>query len=165
MNQCSETKTGSWYCKFSILCNYLQSPLLFLIRLYWGWQFTISGYGKFLNITQVAGFFSELGIPMPLLQAYLVGTIELAGGLLLLIGLFSRLSALFLTIIMSAAMWLTGQEQLLNLFQDFDAVTKLNPFLFLYAALLILVFGPGMFSVDGMIRYWHKSKKDECCKK
>ena len=44
------------------------------------------------------GFLAQLGVPAPTLMGYVVTLVELGGGILLIIGLFSRLAALLLTI-------------------------------------------------------------------
>jgi putative oxidoreductase len=44
------------------------------------------------------GFLAQLGVPAPTLMAYVVTLVELGCGILLIIGLFSRLAALLLTI-------------------------------------------------------------------
>src|SRR5271156_5746232 len=80
----------------------LQSPLLLAIRLYWGWQFFLTGRGKLMNPRKVAEFFQSLHIPFPAFNVYLAGGTECFGGLLLLAGLGSRLVALpliFVTVI------------------------------------------------------------------
>ena len=41
----------------------LQSPFLLLVRLYWGFQMTQTGWGKLHNLAKVAEFFTSLGIP------------------------------------------------------------------------------------------------------
>src|SRR6516162_1022130 len=43
----------------------LQTPLLLAVRLYWGWQFAQTGWGKLHNIPHVTEFFMSLGIPAP----------------------------------------------------------------------------------------------------
>src|SRR5437763_579298 len=64
---------------------------LLLIRITWGWQFFQTGWGKWKNLTRVAGFFESLGIPLPRFNAVLASTTECVGGLLLLVGLGARL--------------------------------------------------------------------------
>src|SRR5271166_4729069 len=81
----------------------LQSPFLLAVRLYWGWQFMQTGWGKLSDIGKVVKFFTTLGIPAPALNAYFVSTLELGGGLLLILGLGSRLIALPLAVDMIVA--------------------------------------------------------------
>ena len=134
--------------------NFLQPFFLLAIRLFWGWQFFNSGIGKFADIDSVAGYFSTLGIPAPMLNAYIAATIETFGGLFLLLGLASRLIAIPLVITMIVALRTAHQEVTINLFDDPVLVAQQPPFTFLLASLIIFVFGPGPFSLDGAIKRW-----------
>ena len=40
----------------------LQSPFLLVVRLYWGWQFAQTGWGKMHNIGKITDFFMSLNI-------------------------------------------------------------------------------------------------------
>src|SRR3712207_7868541 len=55
-----------------------------------GFQKLQAGVGNF------GGFLAQLGVPLPTLMAYVVTFVELVAGILLILGLFSRLAALFL---------------------------------------------------------------------
>src|SRR3712207_7961984 len=57
-----------------------------------GFQKLQAGPGNF------GGFLAQLGVPLPTLMGYVVTLVELVGGILLIVGLFSRLAALLLTI-------------------------------------------------------------------
>ena len=129
----------------------LQSPLLLVVRLYWGWQFFQTGLGKLMNHDKVAGYFQSLHIPMPSLNAYLAGTTECLGGLLLLIGLGSRLVSLPLLFVLAIAYITAESDALKSLFSDPDKFTGATPFLFLMTCLMVLAFGPGKFSVDWLL--------------
>ena len=132
----------------------LQSPLLLLIRLCWGIQFCMTGSGKLQHIEKVTGFFSSLGIPFPMANAYLVGCTEMIGGFLLTIGLATRLTALPLITTLVVA-YITSEKDALKAlftFTDIDPFLNATPFLFLFACLIILIFGPGIFSVDYLIQ-------------
>jgi putative oxidoreductase len=125
-----------------------QSIFLLLIRLYWGWGFFQTGKGKLSNIAQPTQFFQSLGIPFPHAQAILCGTTECIGGLLLLVGLLSRLISIPLTILLIVA-YLTADIALVkNIFGDPDKFLAADEFLFLYTVLIVLLFGPGKFSLD-----------------
>lgn len=43
--------------------SYLRSPFLLAVRLYWGWQFVQTGWGKMHSIGKITGFFMSLNIP------------------------------------------------------------------------------------------------------
>jgi len=126
----------------------LQSPLLLAVRLYWGWQFFQTGFGKLRNIDKVVDFFTNLGIPFPSFNAHMVGTLEFVGGMLLFIGLGSRIIALPLTFNMLVAYITADHEALLSFFSDPGKFYGADPFTFLFASLLILIFGPGKISLD-----------------
>ena len=49
------------YGKFFGIVDYLRSPFLLAVRLYWGWQLIESGWGKLHNLSKIAGFFASLG--------------------------------------------------------------------------------------------------------
>src|SRR5271163_4871603 len=92
-----------WYSHFSRGASYLQSPFLLFVRVYWGWQFAQTGWGKLHNLPHVIEFFTSLGIPAPAANAYFVSTLELVGGILLALGLGGRLIATPLAIDMLVA--------------------------------------------------------------
>ena len=128
--------------------SHLQSPLLLAVRLYWGWQFFQTGYGKLMHISKVIGFFTSLGIPFPAFNAYFVSSLECVGGVLLFLGLGSRVIALPLTIDMLVAYIAADREALSSIFSDPGKFYAADPYTFLFAALLVLIFGPGKISVD-----------------
>jgi putative oxidoreductase len=139
------------YPRFASAANYLQAPLLLVIRLYWGWQFFQTGWGKLTHLSRTGGYFSSLHIPFPQFSAGAAGTVECLGGLLLLAGLFSRFASLALVVILSVAYATAESEALGMLFSDPDKFTGATPFLFLFACLVILAFGPGPLSADRFI--------------
>jgi len=139
------------YLRFTSAASALLSPFLLIVRLYWGWQLIQTGWGKLHNIPHVTEFFTSLGIPFPGLNARFVSTTELVGGILLGIGLFSRPVALLIAADMFVAYWTDGREQLLSFFSDPGKFYSYDAYTYLFAALLILVFGAGKISVDHLI--------------
>lgn len=129
----------------------LQSPFLLAVRLYWGWQFMQTGWGKLTDIGKVVQFFTGLGIPAPALNAYFVSALELGGGMLLILGLGSRLIALLLAGDMIVAYITADREALLSIFSNPDKFTAATPYTFLVAALIVLIFGPGKYSLDALL--------------
>jgi len=129
----------------------LQSSFLLAVRLYWGWQFMQTGWGKLTDINKVVGFFTDLGIPAPALNAYFVSALEFGGGLLLILGLGSRLIALPLVIDMIVAYITADREALFSVFSNPDKFTAAAPYTFLIASLIVLIFGPGKASVDSFL--------------
>ena len=68
---------------------------LLLVRILVGWVFVSEGIQKFVFPAQLGvGRFEKIGIPSPHVMAPFVGSVEIACGSLLLIGLFTRLAVL-----------------------------------------------------------------------
>ena len=141
------------YQQFVSFLNHTQSPLLLLIRLYWGWQFAQDGWGKLTHLDRVTQFFTSLGLPAPGMTALTVALVEFFGGLLLILGLASRLVSLVLFVNMTMA-YLSVPDDRANFFhilskpEDFYGA---SPYTYWFAALLILVFGPGAIAVDWLL--------------
>ena len=129
----------------------LQSPLLLVLRLYWGWSFFQTGKGKLMNLAQTTEFFQSLNIPLPGLNATMAGTVECVGGLFLLLGLASRLTAIPLVVTMIVAYLTAEIETVKNIFSEPDKFLAADPFLFLLVSVIVLVFGPGAFSLDRLL--------------
>jgi putative oxidoreductase len=151
---CMISLTQRFYQRLVKIASLLQSPLLLVIRLYWGWEFFGTGTGKLMHHEKITGYFQSLHIPLPSFNAYLVGATECVGGLLLLIGLGSRLISLPLIFSLTIAYITADSEAVKSIFSDPDKFTSATPFLFLMACLIVLAFGPGKFSID-----WLLSKK------
>src|SRR5450755_1244416 len=135
--------------------NHLQSPLLFAIRFVWGIQLMQAGFGKLLNIETPIGYFTQLGIPFPVENAWLVSFTETFGGMFLALGLLTRLTAIPLIINFIVAYLTTEQKSLHELLSlNTDDFFAAAPFLFLFAAVIVLAFGPGVFSLDYLITRW-----------
>jgi putative oxidoreductase len=138
--------------------NSLQSLFLLLVRLYWGWQFFQTGWGKLHNLPHVIEFFTSLGIPAPALNAYFVSGLECFGGILLAVGLGSRLLALMFVFDMLVAYITADRAALFSIFSKPDDFYAAAPYTFLMASLIILIFGPGKFALDYVIeRKWASS--------
>ncbi|HEX9223710.1 MAG TPA: DoxX family protein [Candidatus Acidoferrales bacterium] len=129
----------------------LQSPLLLVVRLYWGWQLSQNGWGKLHNLEKVSNFFSSLRLPAPCPTAVFIATVEFLGGILLAIGFLSRPVALVITIDMAMAYIVADREALFSFLSDPGKFYNADPYTFLFAALLVLVFGAGKISADSLL--------------
>ncbi|QEE30379.1 DoxX family protein [Terriglobus albidus] len=130
----------------------LQSPMLLAVRLYWGYQFAQTGWGKLHHLARITDFFTSLGIPFPGLNAHFVAGLEFAGGILLMLGLMSRPVALLLAGNMFVAYLTADREALLAIFSDPGKFYVADPYTFLFASVMVLIFGPGWFAIDTIIR-------------
>jgi putative oxidoreductase len=133
------------------LGSWLQPVLLLVIRGWWGWSFFLTGKGKLLNLERTTSFFTELGLPLPKLNAIMAGSTECFGGLLLLLGLGSRLVSVPLIFTMIVAYATADKEALAAIFSDTDKFTGATPFLFLLACVIVFAFGPGKISLDALL--------------
>ena len=131
--------------------SYLRSPFLLAVRLYWGWQFVQTGWGKMHSIAKITGFFMSLNIPFPAFKAYFVSGLEFFGGLLLMIGFASRFTGLLLAFNMLVAYWTADHEALVSIFSNPGKFYVADPYTFLFASLMVLILGAGLFSIDALV--------------
>ena len=139
------------YARFAAAAAGLQSPFLLLVRLYWGWQFTLTGWGKLHNLAKVTEFFASLGIPFPGINAHFVASLECAGGILLILGLAGRPVALLLAGNMLVAYLTADREALAAILSDPGKFYGAAPFTFLFAAIIVLIYGAGALSLDRLL--------------
>lgn len=134
----------------ALLAGLLRPLFLLIIRLYWGWQFFLSGKGKFMHLERTTDYFASLNIPLPKLNAILAASTECVFGLLFLAGLGGRVVPLPLIGLLTVAYLTSEQPALHAFFTDPDKFVTADPFLFLLAAVIVLVFGPGKLSLDAL---------------
>ncbi len=76
---------------------------ILIIRLMTGSVFFWEGILKFVYVNQGDGRFTKLGFPFPETTAHIIATGEIIGGLLLIFGLFTRITAFYFIIQMLVA--------------------------------------------------------------
>lgn len=130
--------------------TYLGDLLLLAVRLYWGSMLVRSGWEKFNNLDATAQFFDSLHIIWPRFNAVVSGCVEFGCGLLLVIGLAARIAALPLVINMLVAFAMASRDRLFAIFSSPNDFVTAPEFLYLFACLLVVAFGPGVVSVDAL---------------
>ena len=110
-----------------------------LLRIVAGFLFLWHGTQK------VFGFPGGSTGERPFHIAYIAGPIELFGGLLLMIGLFTRPVAFLCSGLMAFAYWMSHGMRALLPIENRGELAALYCFLFLF----ISAYGPGIWSVDG----------------
>ena len=151
-------KLSTLYTHFGKVASWLQSPLLFLVRLYWGWQFMQTGWGKLQHLHRVTGFFHSLGIPLPGLTAPFVAGLEFFGGILLIAGLGTRLIGFLLAFDMLVAYLTADHRAFVSVISHPGRFYNADPYTFLFASLMALIFGAGLFSLDALIARFFRAR-------
>ncbi len=122
-------------------------PPLFA-RIVVGWVFLWTGWAKLNNLPQMIQNFREWGIPWPEIMTPFVSGVEFFGGLLLLVGLFTRVAATPLVIVMIVAIVSAKLDQVnsLETLLGFEEVAYMALFGWLAVA------GPGPVSLDALLQ-------------
>jgi putative oxidoreductase len=136
---------------FTAIGQWLGSPLLLALRLFFGIGFIIVGVGKLQNISHITEYLTSLHIPFPAISAWALALTETIGGFLLVIGFLSRLAAVPLIFAMCVAYGTAHVDALHHFVENPRLIVEQPPFNFLLTALLVFAFGPGFFSVDALI--------------
>jgi putative oxidoreductase len=133
---------------------------ILILRLMAGGVFFWEGILKFVYPNQGVGRFTKLGFPFPLETAHFVGLMETFGGLLLILGLMSRIISFYFIIQMVVAVLSTKISLYLGTSPlplppappeaGFWAVLHeiRSDYAQLLTCLFILFIGPGIFSLD-----------------
>ena len=118
-----------------------------IMRLIVGYVFMLSGWGKLNNLPQMIQNFTEWGIPFPKILTPFVSGVECFGGVMLMLGLFTRIPAAMLAVVMVVAIKSAKWESVdsLEALLGFEEATYFAAFMWLAIA------GPGAASVDRLL--------------
>lgn len=133
----------------SKLISTSNSKAIILIRLMVGAVFLSEGIQKFLYPALLgAGRFEKIGLPSPEFLGSFVGSFEILCGALILAGLFTRLAAIPLIIIMIVAICTTKIEILSDkgLWEMLHAAR--TDWAMLLGSIFLLIKGGGYWSID-----------------
>jgi len=146
-------------CKLIGVCNKIgrateslkDLPLL-LIRLTLAYGFYTPAINKWQDINAIASWFESMNYPLPKLNAYMAAGTEMAGVVLLTIGFASRIISIPLIFVMLVAILTVhfgnGWEASNNGFEI--------PFYYMIMLFVILIYGPGRISLEGILRKFQK---------
>jgi putative oxidoreductase len=129
------------------VASHLQWLAPLFARIVVGWVFLLSGWGKLHNLPAVTQNFIGWGIPFPHLLTPFVAGVEFFGGLFVLLGVLTRISAgaLGITMIVAIATAKWGDVDSLETLLGFDETEYLALFLWLAIA------GAGRLSLDSLL--------------
>ena len=118
-----------------------------IMRLIVGYVFMLSGWGKLNNLPQMIQNFTEWGIPLPKILTPFVSGVEFFGGIMLLLGLFTRIPAGMLAVVMLVAIRSAKWESVdsLETLLGFEEATYFAAFIWL------AISGPGAASLDRLL--------------
>ncbi|WP_225773171.1 DoxX family protein [Inquilinus sp. Marseille-Q2685] len=120
----------------------------FFARIFLAAIFVVSGWGKLTGFEGAVGYIASNGLPAPQVFAALTILVELGGGILLILGLFSRLAAFvmagftLLTIVVVHHFWtFEGADAMM---QQIHAMKNLA---IAGGLLMVTAFGPGAWAI------------------
>jgi putative oxidoreductase len=118
-----------------------------IMRLIVGYVFMLSGWGKLNNLPQMIQNFTEWGIPLPKILTPFVSGVEFFGGIMLLLGLLTRIPAAMLAVVMLVAIRSAKWESVdsLETLLGFEEATYFAAFTWL------AISGPGAASLDRLL--------------
>ena len=118
-----------------------------LVRLFVGYFFLETGWGKIHNLEGMAERFADWGVPAPAFNAALSGWTEFLGGLLVVLGLFTRPISIPLFINMVVATLAVKLKKVGGL----DDFVELDEPLYALSFLWLFFSGPGWISLDHLL--------------
>jgi len=122
---------------------------IILIRALVGCVFLSEGIQKFLFPAEIgAGRFAKTSLPSPEFLASFVGVFEIGGGVLVLLGFFTRLAVIPLIIVILVAIFSTKIPILFESGFWKMAHESRTDFAMLLASIFLLINGAGQWSLD-----------------
>jgi putative oxidoreductase len=118
-----------------------------IMRLIVGYTFMLAGWGKLNNLAQVTENFIGWGIPFPKILTPFVASVEFFGGIMLILGLFTRIPAAMLAVVMVVAIRSAKWDDVdsLQTLLGFEEATYFAAFMWL------AITGPGTASLDRLL--------------
>ena len=120
----------------------------FFARIFLAVLFVVSGWGKLSGFEGFVGYVASNGLPVPQLFAALTILVELGGGVLLILGLFSRLAAFImagfalLTIVVVHHFWTMADAEMAA-----NQLAAMKNLAIAGGLLMVTAFGPGAWAV------------------
>ncbi|KGM32142.1 DoxX family protein [Inquilinus limosus] len=120
----------------------------FFARIFLAVLFVVSGWGKLTGFEGTVGYVASNGLPVPQLFAALTILVELGGGILLILGLFSRLAAFImagftlLTIVVVHHFWTMADAEM-----QMNQLMAMKNLAIAGGLLMVTAFGPGAWAI------------------
>jgi len=133
-----------WPCAVASRLTWL-APLLARVTV--GWVFATTGWGKLNNLQKVIDYFSDLGIPYPEIQVPFASANEFVCGVLVLLGLATRVASIPLIVVMLVAIRSAQWENV----DSAAALLGLVEWSYIAIFAWLAIAGPGAVSLDALI--------------
>lgn len=120
----------------------------FFARIFLAVLFVVSGWAKLTGFEGTVGYVASNGLPVPQLFAALTILVELGGGVLLILGLFSRLAAFImagfalLTIVIVHHFWTMADAEM-----QMNQLMAMKNLAIAGGLLMVTAFGPGAWAI------------------
>jgi putative oxidoreductase len=121
------------------------APLL--MRIYFGYFWAETGWGKIHNLNAFAQRFVAWNVPYPHISAALSGYTEWIGGILLILGLFTRLASIPLMFNMFVAIVKVKIKEVTGI----DDFVEMDEALYMFVLFWLMMARPGRVSLDRLI--------------
>ncbi len=121
-----------------------------IVRLFFGYFWAETGWAKLHNLDGATQRFVDWGIPHAAFNATLSAGTEFVGGVLLMLGLLTRLTSAAMLFNMIVAIALVAIKNV----QAFDDFVELDEFTYILIFFWFIVAGPGKASIDTFINRW-----------
>lgn len=127
----------------------VRDAALLIFRAVLGLIFVAHGWEKLFisGVTETTGQFSAWGVPQPQLSVWITAIAELLGGAFLVVGLLTTFVAGALALLIAAALYFVHLDS--GFFISGGGIEY--PLLLIVSLLMIVVFGSGRASVDGVL--------------
>lgn len=159
MKQLSGTLIQRGVAAASKAVERIQFAAPLLTRLVVGITFFYTGRGKLANLDRTIGFFTDLGIPFPAANALFVSSLELVGGICLMLGLGTRVFAALLSSTMVVALLTADKDTFAGKFPA--ELTDVAPVVLLLFLAWLVLYGAGTASLDWLVgRWWRRKGQD-----
>ena len=120
------------------------------VRIFFGYFWAETGWAKLHNLDGATQRFVDWGIPNAAFNATLSAGTEFVGGVLLMLGLFCRLTSAAMLFNMIVAIALVAIKNV----QTFDDLVELDEVTYILIFFWFIIAGPGKASIDTLINRW-----------
>jgi putative oxidoreductase len=153
-------KYAIWTYQKLICVGMIIAPIFLLaLRLWLGYQLADIGWTHLHNLDRVTGYFESLNIPMAHANAIISGCTEFVAGVLWMLGLGARLISWPTCFNFCVAYWMASRDAVTHLLSKPDPFLKDDAIPFLLLSLILVSFGPGWLSIDGLLKRFYFKRR------